>query len=90
MRHLQTCVAFPQRTETNLFLSIMEHRHYLTERASHDPGPMVAVLDFMAHYGPWCARWRGSRWARAGRALWPRLRAWLHHGWMRLRPGRRA
>jgi hypothetical protein len=90
MRQLHTCVAFPQRTETSLFLVIMEHRHYLTERASHDPGPKVAVLDFMAQYGPWCARWRGSRWGRIARRVLGWLRTGLHAGWQRLRPHRPA
>ncbi len=90
MRQLQTDVAFPQLTETTLFLAIMEHRHYLTERARHDPGPKVAVLDFMAHYGPWCRRWQGGYWVRAARAFQSRLRTWLHQVWARLRRNRPA
>jgi hypothetical protein len=85
MRALHTCAAFPHRTETNVFLSIMEHRHYLTERAGHDPGPTGVVLEYMAQYGPWCRRWRTGRWGRIARAVRAWLRGWRHQLWARLR-----
>jgi hypothetical protein len=85
MRQLHTCAAFPDRTETKLYLSIMDHRHALTKRAGHDPGPTVAVLDFLATYGPWCGRWRRGRGARLVRSLLDGLRAGLQWGWQRLR-----
>ncbi len=90
MRQLHTRAAFPRRTETNLFLSIMNHRQYLTERTGRDPGPEAAVQDFLAHFGPWCARWRYQHRRLAGRRPWHGLRAWLHRGWDRVRHGRPA
>lgn len=65
MRRLHIGAAFPRRTETSLFLSIMKHRHELTERNGVDPGPEQAVIDFMERFGPWRAHQRFSRLIRS-------------------------
>ena len=87
MRRLHVSTAFPRRTETNLFLSIMNHRHYLTERQGRDPGPEEAVIDFMTRFGPWRVRRRFRRLRRAGSSIRDRLQqwwAWVRQGWRRL------
>ena len=84
MRRLHASTAFPGRTETNLFLSIMNHRHYVTEQLGEDPGPDEAVIDFMARFGPWRARRRFRRLRRAGSGMGDRLQqwwAWVRRGW---------
>lgn len=43
--------AFPGRTEADLYLWIMDHRHYLTQQAGHDPGAEEAVIDYGTTYG---------------------------------------
>jgi hypothetical protein len=48
--------AFPNRTEADLYLWIMDHRHYLTEQAGRDPGADAAVRDYTTHFGPGKAR----------------------------------
>jgi len=53
--------AFGNRTETCLYLAIMEHRYYMSERAGEDPGPEAAVRDYVFHFGPWQARRQMSR-----------------------------
>lgn len=42
---------FPGRTEADMYLWIMEHRHYLRETAGIDPGPEAAVLDYASRFG---------------------------------------
>lgn len=48
--------AFPDRTEADLYLWIMDHGHYLTEQVGHDPGTDAAVRDYTIHFGPTKAR----------------------------------
>ena len=48
--------AFGGRTEADLYLWIMEHRHYLTEQAGRDPGADTAVRDYTTRFGPLKAR----------------------------------
>jgi len=60
MRRLHTEVSFPGRTETNVFMSIIEHRFYLAERSGSDPDPDAAAIDYMARYGPWRTQLRSS------------------------------
>ncbi len=43
--------AFPGRTPTDLYLWIMDHRHYLTEAEGFDPGAQEAALDYTRHFG---------------------------------------
>ena len=40
-----------RRTESDLYLSIMEHRHYMTEQTGHDPGPDTALIDYVERFG---------------------------------------
>lgn len=47
---------FADRTEADLYLWIMDHRHYLTEQAGHDPGPYEAVARYAEELGPLRAR----------------------------------
>ena len=82
LRRLHTATAFPGRTETNLFVAIMEHRYYLTQRLGSDPGAEEATRDYMAHYGPWCRRWR-DRMPGMGAA---KLRTVLRRGRACVRP----
>lgn len=41
---------FPGRTEADLYLWIMQHRHTLQQACGADPGPEVAALDYARHY----------------------------------------
>ncbi len=43
---------FPGRTEGDLYLWIMDHRYFLTERYGFDVGSEVATLDFARHHAP--------------------------------------
>ncbi len=43
--------SFPGRTEADLYLWIMQHRHTMLEREGVDPGPEIATLDYVAHHG---------------------------------------
>ena len=43
---------FPGRTEADLYLWIMDHRYFLTERYGFDVGSEVAALDFSKHFAP--------------------------------------
>ena len=42
---------FPGRSEADLYLWIMQHRHFLREQAGEDPGAEAAVLDYAARFG---------------------------------------
>lgn len=42
---------FPGRTEADLYLWIMQHRHYLREAGGVDPGAEAAVLDYASRFG---------------------------------------
>jgi hypothetical protein len=42
---------FPGRTEADLYLWIMTHRHYLREHQGVDPGAEVATLDYASRFG---------------------------------------
>jgi hypothetical protein len=87
MRRLHASIAFPRRTETNLYLSIINHRCHLAEQHGHAPGPEEAVIDFMARYGTWTARHHFRRLWRAGSGLRHRFQhRWelARQGWRRL------
>ncbi|AFD25040.1 ParB N-terminal domain-containing protein [Deinococcus gobiensis] len=43
---------FPGRTEADLYLWIMDHRYFLTEKYGHDVGSEEATVDFREHYAP--------------------------------------
>ncbi|EYB67313.1 hypothetical protein DEIPH_ctg044orf0029 [Deinococcus phoenicis] len=43
---------FPGRTEADLYLWIMDHRYFLTEKYGHDVGSEEATRDYRAHYAP--------------------------------------
>lgn len=47
---------FADRTEADLYLWIMDHRHYLTEQVGHDIGPYEAVARYAEELGPLRAR----------------------------------
>ena len=42
---------FPGRTEADLYLWIMQHRHSLRESTGSDPGAEAATLDYAARFG---------------------------------------
>lgn len=84
MRRLHTATAFPRRTETSLYVAIMEHRYYLTQRLGSDPGAEAATCDYMAHYGPWCRRWHGRAAVMSGARLRSVLRRVRAYVWARL------
>ncbi len=42
---------FPGRTEADLYLWIMEHRHYMREAAGIDPGPEASTMDYATRFG---------------------------------------
>ena len=43
---------FPGRTEADLYLWIMDHRYFLSQRYGFDVGSEVAALDFSKHFAP--------------------------------------
>ena len=43
---------FPGRTEADLYLWVMDHRYFLTEKYGHDVGSEEATVDFREHYAP--------------------------------------
>lgn len=55
---------FPGRTEADLYLWIMDHRHYLTERAGQDPGADEALSQYVAQFGSPRARRKARRHTR--------------------------
>ena len=52
---------FPGRTEADLYLWIMDHRYFLSERYGFDVGSEVAALDFSKHFAPPGYRRLGQR-----------------------------
>jgi hypothetical protein len=56
---------FPGRTQADLYLWIMDHRHYLRERYGVDLGSRLVTMHYAARYAP-------NRLVRG----WQRLRAW--------------
>lgn len=52
---------FPGRTEADLYLWIMDHRYFLTQRYGHDVGSEAATRDFRAHHAPPLYRRVGQR-----------------------------
>jgi hypothetical protein len=42
---------FPGRTEADLYLWIMQHRHYMREASGLDPGPEAATIDYATRFG---------------------------------------
>jgi hypothetical protein len=60
--------AFRGQTESDLYLRIMDHRHYLTAETGRDPGPDAALLDYVARFSSWCAR-RAFHLRRTDRSL---------------------
>jgi hypothetical protein len=55
---------FPTRTPADLYLWIVEHRHFLTEACGHDPGPDAAVCSYLTQSSRHGIRDRAWRWAR--------------------------
>ncbi len=60
---------FPGRTEADLYLWIMDHRYYLTQKFGVDVGSEQAARDFAEHFSPFALkrvwqrvvqRWRGE------------------------------
>ncbi len=52
LRERRALAAFPGRTEADLYRWIMDHRWYLRERnGGADPGPLVAVEDYVRMFG---------------------------------------
>jgi hypothetical protein len=52
LREGEALAAFPGRTEADLYRWIMDHRWYLRERnGGADPGPLVAVEDYVRLFG---------------------------------------
>lgn len=52
---------FPGRTEADLYLWIMDHRYFLTQRYGHDVGSEEATRDFGEHHAPPLYRRLGQR-----------------------------
>ncbi|MBA3643314.1 MAG: transcriptional regulator [Chloroflexia bacterium] len=44
---------FPNRTEADVYLWVMRHRHELEQRVGHDVGPADSAVDYAAHVSPW-------------------------------------
>ena len=52
--------SFPERTEADLYLWMMDHRYNLTQLFGHDVGSRVATESFVRHYRPvWYKRLLG-------------------------------
>ncbi|AIZ44397.1 transcriptional regulator [Deinococcus radiopugnans] len=52
---------FPGRTEADLYLWIMDHRYFLTQKGGHDVGSEAATRDFRQHYAPPAYKRLGQR-----------------------------
>ncbi len=52
---------FPGRTEADLYLWIMDHRYFLTEKYGHDVGSEEATRDFRKRYAPPAYKRLGQR-----------------------------
>ncbi len=52
IRHHEVMHRFPGRTEADLYLWIMDHRYFLSEKEGHDVGSEAATLDFARHHAP--------------------------------------
>jgi hypothetical protein len=50
IRKHKILIDFPQRTETDLYLWIIEHRWYLTEELHHKVGLESAAVDFAKRF----------------------------------------
>ena len=60
----------PNRTEADIYLWVMRHRHELERRFGHDVGPTAAADDYADHVAPW--RRLPARLGTAVRSLWRR------------------
>ncbi|GHG15536.1 transcriptional regulator [Deinococcus indicus] len=52
---------FPGRTEADLYLWIMDHRYFLTQKYGHDVGSEEATIDFGANHAPPAYKRLGQR-----------------------------
>lgn len=52
VRNHHVLTRFPGRTEADLYLWIMNHRYFLSEKYGHDVGSERSTKDFVAHYAP--------------------------------------
>lgn len=43
---------FPGRTEADLYLWIMDHRYFLTQKSGADPGSELSAIDFARRFAP--------------------------------------
>jgi hypothetical protein len=50
MRDAHALDAFPGRTEADLYLWMMDHRYFLTQKYGEDVGSKIAATDFTRHY----------------------------------------
>lgn len=57
---------FPGRTEADLYLWIMDHRYFLTQKYGHDVGSEEATVDFTSQYAPP----RFKRWTERLKLAW--------------------
>lgn len=79
IRQRQVLNRFPGLTEADLYLWIMDHRHYLSERYGGDVGAEAAATDFTARFGR--RGWLREAWRAVKRQLsraGQRLRACFH------------
>lgn len=44
---------FPNRTEADIYLWVMRHRHELEQRSGRDIGPAASAVDYAEHVAPW-------------------------------------
>lgn len=65
---------FPGRTEADLYLWIMDHRYFLTQRAGADPGSETSALDFARRFAPSPVLGRIKRMLRPRSSSEPRRR----------------
>ncbi|TBH17483.1 DUF4032 domain-containing protein [Thermus thermamylovorans] len=59
IRRLGLLEDFPGRTEADLYLWVMDHRHFLAQELGVDLGPEEAARSYEARFGPWWKRWGG-------------------------------
>jgi len=63
---------FTGRTQADLYLWIVEHRHYLTQACGQDPGPDAAVYSYLLQFGEHgmlATLWR-RMWSLFARPAW--------------------
>ncbi|MGL4609423.1 MAG: DUF4032 domain-containing protein [Trueperaceae bacterium] len=67
IRRYRVLRRFPGRTEADLYLWVMDHRHFLHQELGEDLGTERATQDYLEHFSP---PWWERAWLRLRRTWW--------------------